>query len=135
MTAPGKKNIWQTRKLEETLIQKSQERLRLATTNVMVVGKDGLVGRSAEVTETFGRRRVDVVALQEVRYRNEGGKALIRVDFEKRLYWKGEDKGNGDIGLMVKCEPAKSVKDFRRISPRILSVDVIIFVYFCIRRW
>ena len=41
-----------------------------------------MVGRSAEVTETIERRYVDVVALQEVRYKNEGVRKLREGDFE-----------------------------------------------------
>ena len=50
-------------------MRKSQAKLKLAAINVGT-----LVGRSAEVVETIGRRRVDVVALQEVLYRNKGVK-------------------------------------------------------------
>ena len=68
-TALGK-TLRETRKLEETLIRTSQAKLRLATINVVT-----LVGGSAEVAETVGRR-VDVAALQKVRFRNEGVKTL-----------------------------------------------------------
>ena len=72
MTASGKtlRNTW---KLEETLIRTSQAKLILATINVAT-----LYGRIAEVTETVGRWRIDVVALQEVRFRNEEIKTLKR---------------------------------------------------------
>ena len=71
-------------------------KLRLATVNV-----GSMVGRSAEVTETIGRRNVDVVALQEVRYKNEGVRKLRDGYFEYKLYWKGEETGRGGVGLMV----------------------------------
>ena len=65
MKAPGK-TLGKTRKLEETFIQKSQANLRLESINVRI-----LVGKSAEVTETVGRR-LDIAGLQEVCYGNEG---------------------------------------------------------------
>ena len=46
-----------------------------------MVNVGSMVGRSAEVTETIGRRNVDVVALQEVRYKNEGVRKLRGGDF------------------------------------------------------
>ena len=79
------------------MIQKSQANLRLPT---IIVGT--LISRNAEVTETVGRKRVDTVALQKVRYRNEGVKTLRGGDFEYRLYWKDNDTANGDVGLIVK---------------------------------
>ena len=97
MTVP-EKNLYKSSKLEKTLIHYSQVYLRLANINVRT-----LVGRSAEVTETVGRR-VDVVALQEVHYQNKGVKTLQGGDFEYRLHWKGEDTANGGVRLMVKCE-------------------------------
>ena len=56
----------------------------MATVNV-----GSMVGKSAEVTETSGRRNVDIAALQEVRYKNEGTK-ILRDDLVHKLFWKGE---------------------------------------------
>ena len=42
------------------------------------------------------------------------------------MYWKGEDTSSKSVGLMVKCKLAKSVMDAGRISPRILSVDLML---------
>ena len=81
------------------MIQKLQAKLGLDTINV-----ETLVSRSAEGTIT-----VEVKTLR-------GG------DFEYILYWKDKDTANGDAGLMVECELAKSVMQVKRISPKILSV-------------
>ena len=51
-----------------------------------------MVGRSAEVTETIGRRNVEVVALQKVRHKNEGVRKLRGGDFEYKLHWKAKKK-------------------------------------------
>ena len=83
----------------------------------------------AEITEPVGRRRVDAVTVQEVRYRNEGVKTLRGCDFENRLYWKGEVTANGGVGLMVKREIMKKVMDVRRISSRILFVYLVLIAY------
>ena len=120
MTGPGK-TFQETRKTEKFLARKSQGKLRLATANV-----GSMVGRSAEVTETVGRRGVDIVALQEVRFRNEGVKRLRGGDFEYRLYWKGEETGYGGVGLMVRQELAECVMEVRRVSSRVLSLDLVL---------
>ena len=102
MTTPAKAP-WESRRIEGNLAGKSQVKLRLATVNV-----GSMVGRSAEVTETIERRNMDVVALQEVRYKNERVRKL-RADFEYKLYWKGEEIGRGGVGLMVKHNLVESV--------------------------
>ena len=96
MTTPVKAPP-ESRRIEGNLAGKSQVKLRLATVNV-----GSMVGRSAEVTETIGRRNVDAVALQEVRYKNDGVRKLRGGDFEYKLNWKGEETGRGGVGLMVK---------------------------------
>ena len=65
------KTLRETRKLKETLIPTSLSKFRVATVIVQT-----LVVRNADVTETVGRRKVDVVALQEKRFRNEEVKRL-----------------------------------------------------------
>ena len=71
----------ETRKLDKTLVQKPQTVLRLGTVNVGT-----LIGRSAEVVETLGRRNVDICALQEVRYKKEGTKMVKGGEYEYTLY-------------------------------------------------
>ena len=66
------------------------------------------------------------MALQEVRFRNEGVKTLRGGEFECSSYWKGEDTEIGGIGLTVKYDLAKSVMDVRRINPKISSVDLVL---------
>ena len=102
------------------LAGKSQVKLRLATVNV-----GSMVGRSAEVTETIGRRNVGVVALQEVRCKNKGVRKLRGGDFEYKLYWK-EETGRGGVGLMVKHDLVEPVMEVRRVSPRIISIDIVV---------
>ncbi len=87
----------------------------MATVNV-----GSLVGRSAEVVETLGRRKVDIVALQEVIYKNEGAKTLKGGNSAYKLFWKGETTGHGGVGLMVKLEMVESVMEVRRVSARII---------------
>ena len=65
------------------------------------------------------------MALQEVSFRNEGVKTL-RVYFEYRLYLKSEGTASGGVGLMVRCELAKSTLNVRRINTRIVSVDLVL---------
>ena len=65
-------------------------------------------------------------ALQKVRYKNEGVRKLRGGDFEYKLYWKGEETGRGGVGLMVKHDLIESVMEVRRVSPRIISIDIVV---------
>ena len=85
-----------------------------------------MVGRSVEVAETLGRRELDIAALQEVRYKNEGVKLIRGGDFEYKLYWKGEDTGHGGVGLMVRKDLAESVVEVKRVSPRCMALEMAI---------
>jgi len=96
-TSP-EKTFKETKQIDNILTRKPQAKLRLATVNV-----GSLVGRSAEVIETLGRRKVDIVALQEVRYKNEGARTLKGGNFAYKLFWR-ETTGHGGVGLMVKLE-------------------------------
>ena len=84
-----------------------------------------MIGRRAKIKENV-RKRVDILALQEVHFRNEEVKTLREGDLEYRLYWKGEDLASKGVELMVKFELVKSVMDARRISSRVLPVDLVL---------
>jgi len=67
-----------------------------------------MIGRSAEVVKTSGRRQLDVVAIQEVRYKNEGVRS-VKGEFEYRLYWSGDEKAyDGETGSGKICYGYKS---------------------------
>ena len=65
--------------------------------------------------------------MQEKHYKNQGIKTLKGRDIKYRLYWKDDDTANGSVKLMLKQEFATSIMDDRKISPRILSVDHVLF--------
>ncbi len=80
MTSPGK-TFKETRQIDNILTRKSQAKIRLATVNV-----GSLVGRSVEVVETLGRRKVNIVALQEVRYKNDKARTLKGGNYAYKLF-------------------------------------------------
>ena len=44
---------------------------------------------------------------------------------EYKLYWI-EETGRGGVGLMVKHDLVESVMEVRRVSPRIISIDIVV---------
>ena len=53
-------------------------------------------------------------------------KTLKEGDFEYRLCLKDEDAASEGVGLMVKCEPIKTVMKFKRISLIISSAYLVL---------
>jgi exonuclease III len=72
-----------------------------------------LSGRSGEVMDELWRRRVDVCALQETRWKGEAAKFIGAKGRRYKLWWKGDD-GTGGVGVMVKEELADKVLEVRR---------------------
>jgi len=86
MMDPGK-TLWETRNLD-TALRNSMQAFRLPTANVGT-----LVGRTGEVVDTLSRRKVNVVGVQEVRYKNVGTKIVKGGDAAYKLYWSSESTG------------------------------------------
>ena len=114
-----------TRATSAVCVKKNAEELeviwRLGTVNV-----GSLVGRSAEVVEMLTRRRVDIAGVQEVRYRNSGTRMINGKSCKYKLFWQGIVTGDGGVGLLVSEEFCKHVVDVRRVSDRIIVVDIVI---------
>ena len=58
-------------------------------------------GKSNEVVETVSRRRVDLCCLQETRWKREGVKQMVGKDSRFKLFWSGNDKGTGGVGILL----------------------------------
>ena len=84
-----------------------------------------LTGRSLEVAEELWRRRVDVCAVQETRWKGESARLVGARGMRYKLWWKGND-GTGGVGVMVKEELAEKVLEVRRKSVRVMVVVMVI---------
>ena len=91
--------------------------MRLATVNVQT-----LVGRSREVVEMLGRRKVDICCLQEVRYRDQGTRM---VGSEHKFWWsEGRESRNG-VGIMVREELVEDVTEVIRTDERLIKIKMV----------
>jgi len=78
--------------------------MRVGTANV-----GSMVGKSREVAAMLGRRKVDVCAVQETRFRNEGTR-MYGSDGERcKFWWSGGSEGNSGVGVMIKEEWKKNI--------------------------
>ena len=76
--------------------ERLQERLRVATVNVGT-----LRGRASEVVETVSRSNIDICCLQEVRWRGAGTRTITGKDTQYKLFWIGNEEGNGGVGVTL----------------------------------
>ena len=100
-------------------------KFRVASFNVGTLNK-----RSAEVVETLARRRVDLCSLQEIRKKGtlQPGQAewITGKDSRMRLYWCGNQKASGGVGIMLAEKWVEKVFEVQRITDRILMLKLII---------
>ena len=57
--------------------------------------------KASEVVETVSRRRVDLCCFQETRWKMEGVKQIVGKDSRFKLFWSGNDKGTGGVGVLL----------------------------------
>ena len=100
-------------------------KFRVASFNVGTLNK-----RSAEEVETLTRRRVDLCSLQEIRKKGTllPGQAewITGKDSRMRLYWCGNQKASGGVGIMLAEKWVEKVFEVQRITDRILMLKLII---------
>ncbi|VDP16557.1 unnamed protein product [Heligmosomoides polygyrus] len=88
--------------------------VRLGTLNVGT-----LTGRSREVADLMRRRRVQVLCLQETRWKGEKAKEIGE---GVKLYYNGEDTKRNGVGIAVAESLKDSVAAVQRINDRIMSL-------------
>ena len=95
---------------------------RIGTLNVGT-----LRGKAGEVVETMTRRGIDLCCVQEVRWR--GGnkpKTITGKDSTYKLFWKGNDKGNGGVGIFLAEKWWNKVAGVDRVNDRILALKLLV---------
>ncbi|XP_046851762.1 uncharacterized protein LOC124445097 [Xenia sp. Carnegie-2017] len=97
--------------------------LRVGTVNVGT-----MKGRSAEVADMLKTRKVDVCGFQEVRFKGEGTRVIKDEDNGARFKWswKGNGSSTNGVGFAIREDWAKSVVAVKRVSDRVLRVDIVI---------
>ena len=94
-------------------MQKSQSKLKLSAIN----SEHGLIGMQ-RLQKLLKKNGYSSLARSAIQKRS---KNIEKRCFEYRLCPKNEDTASEGVGLMVKCEPIKSVIKFKRISSIISS--------------
>ena len=79
-----------------------------------------LCGRASEVIETVSRRYIDICCLQEVRWRGAGTRTITGKDTQYKLFWIGNQEGNGGIGVMLAVKWIQKVIHVNRVNDWLL---------------
>ena len=89
--------------------------LRIGSANVGTMR-----GRSGEVVEMCGRRKLDVCCLQETRWKGSGVRTLGKYKF----FWTGCEEGTAGVGFLVEESWVDSVMEVKRVSERLMVLRV-----------
>ena len=90
--------------------------VKFATLNVGT-----MTGRGRELADMMERRRVDVLCVQETKWKGSKAKS-IGGGF--KLFYHGLDSRRNGVGVIVKESYIKSVLEVKRISDRVISVKM-----------
>ena len=80
-----------------------------------------MTGKGHEVVDMMKRRQIDILCIQETRWK--GSKAKLLGDGYKLLYHGNESKRNG-VGIVLGPRYAGSVLGLKRISDRLMSLKL-----------
>ena len=94
--------------------------LRVATVNIGT-----MAGRSREVVEMLARRRVDICAVQEVRYKAQGVRIYGSGNERYKFWWSGGEERERGVGLLVREEWVENVIEVVRWNDRMMKIKMV----------
>lgn len=108
---------------DSKIMQRLRRNLRVASWNV-----GSMSGRSYELEEMMVRRRVDILCVQETKWRNTGNRARfldVRTKAYKMFYY-GTEQGKNGIGIILAAELLGNVLTISKSSDRLMSLKLVI---------
>ena len=97
-----------------------REELQVATWNV-----GSLSGKSGEICEELGKRKIDICCLQETRWKGSGTRVISGKCVNYKLFWSGaKDEAQAGVGIMLAEKWSDKVIEVKRISSRLMSIKM-----------
>ena len=87
---------------------------------------ESLTGRSGELVEALGERRMDVACVQEVRWRGGSCRYFGATGKRYKLFWMGSEAKTEGVGIFVAEKWVDSVVSVERYSERILVLKIVL---------
>ena len=99
------------------------ERLRFASWNVGT-----MTGNSIEIEKLMSRRRLDILCVQETKWRNTASRARFLNYNTKayKLFYYGTQQGKNGIGIILKAELTSGIISINKPSDRLMSIKLVI---------
>ncbi|XP_063613540.1 craniofacial development protein 2-like [Penaeus indicus] len=113
----GVKNIKRVPSAQRRRLKKRVGEWRCATWNIGT-----MTGRSREIAETMKQRKVKILCVQEVRWR-DGGVREIGEGY--KLYYSGSRTGRNGVGIILDEELKQRVAEVQRPSDRLMTIKVL----------
>jgi len=94
---------------------------RVGTWNI-----DSLTGRAGELVEVLAEQRMDVVCVQETRWRGSGCRFFGVIGKRYKLFWMGSKAKTDGVGIFVAEKWVDSVVNVERHSETVLVLKMIL---------
>ena len=96
-------------------------RIRVGTLNV-----GSMSGRSGEVVEMVGRRKLDFCCVQETKWKGNGARSIEAAGMKYKFFWKGGEDRSLGVGILVEEKWIEKVIEVKRVSERVMLVRVLV---------
>ena len=96
-----------------------KERRSLISVGTLNIGT--MTGRERELADMMERRNVDILCLQETRWK--GSKAR-HIGGGCKIFYNGTDGRKNRIGIVLREELAESVLEVKRMSDRLMAIKL-----------
>ena len=83
-------------------------------------------GRASEIVETLARRRIDICAVQETRWRGCSTKMISGKHCRYKLLWSGDTSGFVGVGILVAEKWVEMIISVDRTSCQQMSLRLLI---------
>ena len=90
--------------------------IRMGTLNIGT-----MTGRGRELADMMERRNVDILCLQETKWKDSKTK---KIGGGCKIFYNGADGRKNGIGIVLREELAKSVLEVKRVSDRLMAMKL-----------
>ena len=78
------------------------------------------------MVEVMSRRKVGICGLQQVRWRGASARLVEGKDSRYKLFWVGNEKGMGCVGILLAEKWVEAIFDVERVSDRIMLMKLVV---------
>ena len=87
--------------------------------------------QSNEMVEGMSGCKVDICGLQEVRWRGASARLVEGKDSRFKLFWVGNDRGMGGVGILLAEKWVEAIFDVKHVSDRIKLIKLDVGKKYC----